>query len=85
MFNVISRPGCIRCDQSKALLQRYKISFKELIIDKDIPRNDVLTKHPNIKMLPIIEKESKYFGGYEELLLYINKEILPSAKLSLAS
>lgn len=76
MFNIISRPSCGRCVQSKTLLERYGIPFREQIIDKDIPRDDVISKHPNIKTLPIIEKGSEYFGGYEELLQFVTKSSL---------
>lgn len=72
MFNVISRANCVLCDRSKALLERHSIPYKELKIDVDIPRDDVISRHPNIKMLPIIENsDNTYFGGYQELLHHI--------------
>jgi len=78
MITLYTRENCIFCIKAKELLEKNNISYEELIIGKDINREDIIQKFPDRKRLPIIIENDKIVGGYDDLAEYIypplNKE-----------
>ena len=68
MIEIYTRTDCDFCVKAKDLLMNNNLNYKEYIIGEDIDREVVVTKFPNVKLLPVIAIDGKYVGGYAELL-----------------
>lgn len=69
---VYTKEDCPWCVKTKALLTEYGDKFTELLLGKDVTRQDVIKligpdKKPT---LPQIIINDKLIGGYEDLLVY---------------
>ena len=72
-ITLYTRPQCKTCNDTKSFLKTKNIDYTEVIIDKDVARDDVLTKAPNAKMLPVVFLDDIYIGSKEEIIRYVNK------------
>ncbi len=67
-YIVYSRSNCSYCDRAVALLEAKNIPFKIKKIDEDINLyEEMQTKAPFMKTLPVILKNGELIGGYNEL------------------
>lgn len=73
LLTMYSRRQCSLCQQAKQLLEANNVPFRELIIEEDITRDDVIEKFPGRKMLPIIENDGILIDGYQQLVSYVNQ------------
>lgn len=74
-ITLYTRPSCSECVKAKNLLKDNQISFKEIEIDKDISRDELLEQFPSAKVLPLIVLTHKaIFNGYPGLVEYLNEE-----------
>lgn len=64
---IYSKDNCHYCTQAKILLQSKKIDFREVIIGKDITREEFLEEYPSVRSVPYIIIDGKAIGGFEEL------------------
>ena len=60
-------PPCGFCEQAKSMLAYYGVEYNNIVIGKDISRDDFLNKYPNIKTVPAIFFGKEYIGGHDEL------------------
>ncbi len=74
MIHIYSRENCAFCLKAKNLLNENNIQYQEIIIGKDIDRNEVIQKFPNRKLLPIVLTNDTMIGGYEDLVNYISTQ-----------
>lgn len=74
MYYVYSKNDCRFCKAAKAILELADKEYKELIIDIDISKEDVLSKFPGITSVPIISLADETIGGYNELLEHLSQE-----------
>jgi len=68
VFELITRDNCAYCIESKKLLEVNGKNYRELVIGRDISREEVMSKYPDRKVLPIVIQDGKVIGGYQELL-----------------
>lgn len=73
MIYVYTRDGCGYCKLAKELLEDRKIEYTELKIDHNITRDEVISKFPNVKTLPIILEDEKMIGTWGDLVDWANK------------
>jgi glutaredoxin len=78
-IELYGRNGCSRCEQSKKFLRDNSIDFVEYEVGKDVPREVVLEKFPDAKMLPVVVVDGTWIGGRDELIFNL-KTILEANK-----
>jgi glutaredoxin len=71
---IYSIPGCGYCDRAKMLMASKQMNYEEVIVGKDILREEFLTTFPGQKKVPLIIIDGVKIGGYSELVEYYNRE-----------
>jgi glutaredoxin len=56
---IYTRAGCAKCVSVKNRLKEKDHSFREMVIEKDITREEVMDLFPGVKSLPILTVEGK--------------------------
>ena len=76
---IYTGPMCNFCSAAKHLLNKKKISYKEIDIGYDEEKKEEMLKKSNgAKTIPQIFIEEKHIGGYVELKALENKGELDS-------
>lgn len=52
---VYTKLNCPQCDKAKAELQRGGIEYTELLLDRDITREQFMLQFPHVRTMPHIE------------------------------
>ncbi len=82
MFWLGSKPGCIWCDRARELLVERRVDFEETKCEsKDQLRNELAKRgHGDIdpQTYPQILDGSRYIGGYQQLLDFLDEPLLQS-------
>ncbi len=71
MITLYTREGCYYCNEAKKSLAETGKTFKEIIIGKDVTRDEVIMKFPDQKVLPIVVVNEEVIGTYANLLDYL--------------
>ena len=69
---MITKYSCAYCEQAQRMLQQRGLVYDVLVINKDIARDDVVSKYPEQKKVPIILINDNVIGGYSDLMDYLN-------------
>ena len=64
---VWSKPACVYCEKSKALLKSKGIEYEEKNIADGHKIQDLLEMVPNARTMPQIWLDEEHIGGYFEL------------------
>jgi glutaredoxin 3 len=67
-LTIYSTPGCPWCEKAKDLCEENGVTFTEIVVGKDIERDEFFKQFPNVKTAPFIMGKDKAIGGYTELL-----------------
>ena len=72
---VYSKPACVYCDKTKALLTRLGLEYTEKVVSKDLSLEELFKElGKQVRTIPQIVIDEKYIGGYNELIEhFINK------------
>lgn len=73
MFTLYTRKDCRFCDAAKIVLKGDNLQFTEMVIDKDITREEVQQLYPGASLLPIVVYDGAYIGSYNDLLDFANQ------------
>ena len=74
IYTSINVPNCPFCIKAKEFLSLKNIPYSEIVIGKDISKEDFLAKYgPDIKTVPQIFIDGRRIGGYEALVEYFEK------------
>ena len=73
---VYSKPACVYCDKTKALLTRLGLEYTEKVVSKDLSLKELFKElGKQVRTIPQIVIDEKLIGGYNELIEYfINKD-----------
>lgn len=72
-LEIYTRKTCSRCDYVKGVLNTKNIPYAEHVIDEvEVTREEVLSKFPEAKILPIVVLDNTWIGGRDELMRMIN-------------
>jgi glutaredoxin len=72
---LITKDNCNYCVNAKHLLNQKRIPFSEMKIGNGISREEVLSKFPTAKTVPIITIDGRYIGGFTELNKELNENL----------
>lgn len=67
MTVVYTKDNCPYCIKAKALLKGYGLEYQEIVIGKDISREEFLDTYPNARTVPQIVLDGEHIGGYDDL------------------
>ena len=72
---VYSKPACVYCDKTKALLTRLGLEYTVKVVSKDLSLEELFkVLNRQIRTIPQIVIDNKHIGGYNELVEhFINK------------
>ena len=71
-ITIYSKPNCVYCDKSKALLKSLGESFTEKMFGKDFTSPEELYEAvgKQVRTMPQIKIDGKLVGGYNQLVEY---------------
>ena len=81
-FKIYTRnnPPCPYCEGAKLLFQTEGITYDEIVIGRDIMREEFMELYPDQRTVPLVLiKEDGLFvkiGGYQELREYVKQQKL---------
>jgi len=64
---IYSKDNCTYCEQAKNLLKINDLEFRELKLNEDFSRDEILELFPTARTFPIIVINNTYIGGYSQL------------------
>lgn len=67
MLTIYGKDACPNCDRAKALLKSKGIDFEYLKLGVDYTRDELLSKVPDARQVPIIFDGDVLIGGYVSL------------------
>jgi glutaredoxin-related protein len=70
---IYTKENCTYCQKAKQLFDSKQIEYQELLIGRDITREQVLEQLPHAKTLPQIWLDNSYIGGFNELSAFFTK------------
>ena len=66
---VYSKPACVYCDKTKALLTRLGLEYTEKVVSKDLSLEELFKElGKQVRTIPQIVIDEKHIGGYNELI-----------------
>ena len=77
---IYSQQGCSYCEHMKELCTRADVSYKEVLVDIDIPKHVFTKQFPQANSFPFVVIDGKRIGGLVESAKYFIQEGLVSAK-----
>lgn len=75
MIEIYTRDGCSHCIEIKQFLSSRNVDYIEMKIGKDVDREEVLSKFPDQKSLPIIVLCGDVVGHSELKFMIENKQL----------
>lgn len=70
-FIIMGRDNCPFCVKAKKLLENRELPHTYLDIGKDITREEILSKYPSIKTVPVVTYQGNLIGGYDKLFEFV--------------
>lgn len=67
-FTIYSTPGCPWCERAKNLCEENGATYSEIVVGKDIQRDDFFKQFPNVRTAPFILHQDTAIGGYTDLV-----------------
>ena len=78
-ITVYSTAGCFYCEQMKLLMERAKLDYEEVKVDKNL-KNSLMEKYPKAVGYPYVIMDGEEIGGLVETAKVLLKKGLISAK-----
>lgn len=72
-IEIFTGPGCGYCDRAKAALRERGLAFVERDIGDETVLAEFRERLPRVKSIPQIFVDSEHIGGYEDLVLRLEK------------
>ena len=81
-ITIYSKPNCIYCDKSKALLKGLDLTYEEKMFGKDFNTVEELYEAvgKQVRTMPQIIIDDVLVGGYNQLVEYLNDKGLTNFK-----
>lgn len=74
MIAIYTKPSCTYCTAAKQLMNLHSIKYEEVVIGRDITREDFISSFPTIKKVPLLTENGDILpGGYDGLDKLINE------------
>lgn len=74
-------PGCSACGVLKELFERASVSYKEVMIKKDVTVEDFQSTFPQVRGFPFVVIDGENIGGLVEVAkIFVQKGLVSSKK-----
>jgi len=74
-------PGCSSCGILKQLFERASVSYKEIVVKKDVTLEDFQSMFPQIRGFPFVIIDGENIGGLVDVAkIFVNKGLVSSKK-----
>lgn len=74
-IEIYTRQGCSQCVELKEILQKQNVEYIEHEIDRTVTRDQVISKFPGVKMLPVILVDSVLVSSENLMTLIEEKKV----------
>lgn len=74
-IEIYTRQGCSQCAELKEILQKQNVEYIEHEIDRTVTRDQVISKFPGVKMLPVILVDSVLVSSENLMTLIEEKKV----------
>jgi glutaredoxin len=71
LIEVYTKPDCPLCETAKRMLNEKKLAFNEIVIGRDITRDEVLERFPDARVAPVICLDGRMVREAAELQLLV--------------
>jgi glutaredoxin len=73
-IQIYSKPNCIYCDKSKALVKGLGMTYEEKVFGKDFKTPEELYEAvgKQVRTMPQIKIDGELIGGYNQLVEYLH-------------
>ena len=72
MIDIYTRTDCSFCSSAKQFMKSRNISYNEHLVGRDLTREELIEKFPQMKTVPIIVLDGRLIGGYMNLVEHYN-------------
>jgi len=70
-IEIYTGPGCVHCEQAKALLKQHGLDYSERDISEPAVMDEFRMRLPRSKALPQIFADGKHLGSLEDLQIIL--------------
>ena len=74
MYTIYSKPNCSFCLQAKQLLEMEQLRFEYLQLGTHYNLDVLMEMFPNTRSFPMIVKDGKCIGGYNNLVEHLKQQ-----------
>lgn len=77
-IQIYSKPNCIYCDKSKALIKGLGMTYEEKVFGKDFKTPEELYEAvgKQVRTMPQIKIDGELIGGYNQLVEFLHDKNL---------
>jgi glutaredoxin len=79
-IKIYSVSGCSWCSKVKELMRRADVSYEEIMINRDIPKEEFRQLYPEINSYPYVVIDGEGIGGVIPTVKYFVEKGLVSSK-----
>jgi glutaredoxin len=80
-IQIYTTSGCIYCEKIKELMKRADLSYTQILVGKDITRQEFKQKYPFASGFPYTVIDGSVVGGLVETVkLFVDKGLVSSKK-----
>jgi glutaredoxin len=72
---IYSKADCPWCDKAKALLNQMDEHYEEVMIGRDITKEEFVEKFPDVKTVPYTVVGAIVYPSYETLAEWLNNPV----------
>ena len=70
---IYSKESCPFCVKAMDLLKTTDLEYKELKLDRDFSRDEILEQFPDARTFPIVTLDNMWIGGYDQLVEVVDE------------
>jgi len=74
-IEIFTGPGCSYCDRAKEALQERELTYTERDVSDEQVLAEFRERLPRVKSIPQIFIDGQHIGGYEDLMLWMEKAL----------
>lgn len=67
MIEIYGRENCPWCTKARLYCEDKQLTYKYFTVGKDVTREWLLEKFPEVKTVPVVVIDNEWIGGYTQL------------------
>lgn len=74
-IRIFTKENCPYCVQAKQLIISKGFEYMEILIGRDVTREEFLEQFPHVRTVPHIIIGNNQVGGYKQLLEFLGEDV----------